>query len=166
MGGGPDKRQTTAADTLSSQAKGDQATSDTGKAVTQPFYTTEATEGTPYYQDQVDATSGATARAFAPARAALQRRVGAQVGLPSGFKEGAVADLDEAQAGAFDDQAMNAQREKFAARNQGAAGLNPLGWSAKASGDNQSVMNANLRKPGMAGLLGGVAGGLASAIPF
>jgi hypothetical protein len=135
-----------------------------------PFYANRAANGLPYYTNMVDSTSGSTAQAFAPARAALNRRLGAQPGLPSGFREGARSDLDEAQAQAFDQTALGAQAAQEQAKQAGVAGLaqvnNPLPYYSGALGANQSVMNANLRAPGWGGVAGGAAGGLASAIPF
>ncbi len=174
MGGGPSKQQSTAAtntlDTANKlRSQGDIAQGITSNVVS-PFYQDRATNGLPYYNNLVDATSGTVAQAFAPARAAQNRRLGAQPGLPSGFKEGAKADLDEAQAGAYDQGAVQAQQMQEQAKQQGIAGLagvnNPLPYYSGALGGDQSVMNANLRRPGWQGILGGAAGGLASAIPF
>lgn len=174
MGGGPDKRQTTAADSTAAlsgklSSQGDKAQAITSNVVS-PFYQDRATNGLPYYNNLVDATSGTVAQAFAPARAAQDRRLGVQPGLPSGFKEGARADLDEAQAGAFDQGAIQAQQMQEEAKQRGIQGLadvnNPMPYYSGAMGGNQAIMNANLRKPGLGGVLGGVAGGLASAIPF
>ena len=135
-----------------------------------PFYQDRATNGLPYYQNLIDQTSGTSAQAFAPARAALNRRLGAQPGLPSGFREGATRDLDEAQAQNFDQGLVGAQAAQEEAKQRGIQGLaevnNPMPYYSGAMGGNQAVMNANLRKPGWGGVLGGVAGGLASAIPF
>lgn len=174
MGGGPTGQQQQAATSTLNLAGGLKGLGDKAQSITSnvvsPFYQDRATNGLPYYSNLVDAQSGTNAQAFAPARAALNRRLGAQPGLPSGFKEGANQDLDEAQAQSFDQQAVGAQAAQEEAKQRGISGLaqvnNPMPYYSGAMGGNQAVMNANLRKPGWGGVLGGVAGGLASAIPF
>lgn len=139
-----------------------------------PFYTSQMNNGLPYYNNLVDAQSGNTARAFAPAKAQLERTLGQNANaLPSGFATGARTDLAAEQARQFDQGLQGAQAQQFAARQGGAAGLvgqqqaaNPLGYAGAAGQGYGSVMNAPLARPGLAGLLGGIGGGLASAIPF
>lgn len=174
MGGGPSKQQSQAATNTLDLAGGLRRQGDVAQGITSnvvsPFYQSRAENGLPYYNNLVDANSGTVAQAFAPARAAQNRRLGTQPGLPSGFKEGARADLDEAQAQAFDQTAIGAQQAQEEAKQRGIEGLsavnNPLPYYSGAEGGYQSVMNANLRRPGWQGVLGGAAGGLASAIPF
>lgn len=121
-----------------------------------------------------DAMSGNTAQAFAPAKAQLERSLGQNANaLPSGFATGARSDLAAQQGRAFDQSLQGAQGANLQAKQQGAAGLlgqaqiaNPTAYSGQATAGNQAVMNAPLAKPGLSGLLGGLAGGMASAIPF
>lgn len=143
------------------------------QAKVNPFYTSRMQNGLPYMNALTDSAGGTTARAFAPARAQLMRSLGSQQGLPSGFREGAISDFNEGQGQAFDQQLQGALGANEQAKQAGASGLlgqaqisNPTGYFSGAMGGNQSIMNAPLQRPGMAGVLGGLAGGLASAIPF
>jgi len=139
-----------------------------------PFYTSRMTNGLPYYNALTDAQGGITAQAFAPARAALARQTGGfGPGLPNGFATQAMNDLNEDQARAFDQNLVSAMGANEQAKEAGASGLigqaqiaNPTGYYGAAMGGNQSLMNAPLQRPGVSGILGGVASGLASAIPF
>jgi hypothetical protein len=181
VGGGPSKQQQAAADSQTAlnnqlgQTYGKQeAFSEAQQNKVNPFYTNMMNNGLPYQANMLDATSGNTARAFAPAKAQLEQQLGQNANaLPSGFATGARTDLASNQARAFDQQLQGAQDANFQAKQQGAAGLmgqqqlaNPLGYSGQASQGNNAIMNAPLAKPGLGGLLGGIAGGLASAIPF
>lgn len=138
-----------------------------------PFYTSRMQNGLPYMNALTDSAGGTTAQAFAPARAQLMRSLGSQQGLPSGFREQAISDFNEGQGQAFDQNLISALNANEQAKQAGASGLlgqaqiaNPQGYFGAAMGGNQSIMNAPLQKPGLSGLLGGVAGGLASAVPF
>jgi len=138
-----------------------------------PFYTQRMQNGLPYFNQLTDAQSGLNARAFAPARQQLMQRLGTQQGLPSGFRNQAMTDLDSQQAQSFDQQLLQGQQMQEQAKQGGAAGImgqaqiaNPTGYFGGAMQGNQSIMQAPLQKPGLQGLLGGVAGGLASAVPF
>lgn len=180
MGGGPSKAQNNAANAQANLAnqQGQAAQQALGFVQEQqnkvnPFYTNMMQKGLPYFNQMTDAASGTTARAFAPARANLYRQLGSQQGLPSGFRQQSMTDLDTQQAQAFDQQLQGALGANFGAQQAGASGLlgqaqiaNPQSFFQGAAGANQSIMQAPLQKPGLGGLLGGVAGGLASAIPF
>jgi hypothetical protein len=138
-----------------------------------PFYTSRMQNGLPYMNQLTDASSGLTAQAFAPARQQLLQRLGTQQGLPSGFREQALTDLDTQQARAFDQQLLGGLQANEQAKQAGASGLlgqaqiaNPQGYFSGAGQANASIMNAPLQSPSFAGILGGVAGGLASRIPF
>lgn len=130
--------------------------------------------GLPYYANLTDAASGNTARAFAPARQQLEQQLGQQRNmLPSGFAMQARSDLAAQQARAFDANLQGAQGANEAAKQAGASGMlgqaqiaNPYGYAQTATQGNASIMNAPLASPGLGGLLGGMASGLASAIPF
>lgn len=180
MGGGPSAAQNRAAASQANLADtqaqaGNQALQfvQNQQAKVNPFYTSRMEGGLPYMNQITDASSGLTARAFAPARQQLLQRLGTQQGLPSGFRTGALTDLDTSQARAFDDQLLQGLGANEQAKQAGASGLlgqaqlaNPQSFFAGAGGANQSIMQAPLQKPGLGGLLGGIAGGLASSIPF
>lgn len=138
-----------------------------------PFYTSRMQNGLPYMNALTDSAGGTTAQAFAPGRAALMRSLGSQQGLPSGFREQALSDFNEGQGQAFDQNIIGALGANEQAKQAGASGLlgqaqiaNPQGYFGQALGGNQSIMGAPLQRPGMTGVLGGLAGGLASAVPF
>lgn len=181
MGGGPSSEQKNAANAQTAlsnqlgQTFGRQeAFSEAQQNKVNPFYTDTMKNGLPYYSQLTDSAGGDTAQAFAPARAQLEKTLGQNPNaLPSGFATGARTDLASQQGRAFDQSLQGAQGANFQAKQQGAAGLigqaqvaNPTAYSGQALSGNQSVMNAPLAKPGIGGLLGGMAGGLASAIPF
>jgi len=180
MGGGPTSAQNNAANAqanLTNQLSGTYGRQEqfleNQQNKVNPFYTSRMNNGLPYFNQLTDASSGLVARSFAPARQQLLQRLGTQQGLPSGFRNQALTDLDSQQARAFDDQLMQGLQAQESAKQGGAAGLmgqaqiaNPTAYSGQAIGGNASIMNAPLQKPGIGGLLGGVAGGLASAIPF
>jgi hypothetical protein len=161
-----------------------------------PLYAQVAQQGMPNYNNMVDAASGNTAQAFAPAKAGLEQQLGQSANaLPSGFAQQARTDLASQQGRAFDQQLQGAQQQNFQAKmgatgaqlgaqqagaagqyglqQAGAGGLlgqaqiaNPLGYAGAAQQGNNSIMQAPLASPGLAGLLGGIGGGLASALPF
>lgn len=180
MGGGPSAQQKQAASAqanLSNQLGGiagqQQNFFNQQQQAVQPFYQNEMQNGLPYMNQMTDAASGLTARSFAPARAQLYQQLGSQQGLPSGYKDQALTDLNTQQAQAFDQQLLGGLQQNYQAKQQGAQGLlgqaqmsNPLGYYGGAMGANQSIMQAPLQQPGLGGLLGGVAGGLASRIPM
>ena len=174
MGGGPSREQKNAAQAqanlsnqLGSTAAQEQQFKEAQQNKVNPFYTGMMNNGLPYYNALTDAQSGVTAQAFAPARAQLMRSMGAQAGLPNGFRQQALTDLDSQQARAFDANLQSAMGQNFAAKQAGASGLlgqaqiaNPLGYYSGALQGNQSIMQAPLARPGIAGVLGGLAGGV------
>ena len=180
MGGGPSSEQKNAAQSqanLTNQLAGiggrQEQFLEAQQNKVNPFYTSRMQNGLPYFNQMTDASSGLNARAFAPARQALMQRLGTQQGLPSGFANQAMTDLDSQQAQGFDQQLLQGMQMQEQAKQGGAAGLmgqaqiaNPTGYFGGAMQGNQSIMQAPLQRPGLGGLLGGVAGGLASAIPF
>lgn len=175
-GGGPSSEQKAAAasqanltNQLAGVANRQQNFFEQQQNAVNPFYTQRMQSGLPYFNQLTDAASGTTARAFAPARQQLLQRLGTQQGLPSGFREGALTDLDTQQARAFDQNLQGALGAQEQAKQAGASGLlgqaqiaNPQGYYGAAMGGNQSILQAPLQRPGLGGLLGGVAGGLAS----
>ncbi len=181
MGGGPSQQQKDAAtaqtnldNTLGKAFSQEQQFKDAQQQKANPFYTGLMNNGLPYQANLTDAAGGNTARAFAPARAQLEKSLGQNANsLPSGFATGARSDLAANQARAFDQQLGGVQGANLQAKQQGAAGIlgqaqiaNPTAYSGQAISGNQSIMNAPLASPGLGGLLGGLAGGLASALPF
>jgi hypothetical protein len=180
MGGGPTQQQKDAAtaqtNLANTEAQAANRALDFQEAQqnkVNPFYTSRMQNGLPYMAALTDSAGGTTAQAFQPGRAALMRSIGSQQGLPDGFKEQAISDFNEGQGQAFDQNIMGALAANEQAKQAGAAGLlgqaqiaNPQGFFQGAAGANQSIMQAPLQRPGLQGLIGGVAGGLASAIPF
>lgn len=177
MGGGPSQAQNNAAQSqanlttqLGKTADKQETFLEAQQNKVNPFYTSRMQTGLPYQAQALDAAGGTAARAFAPQRADLLRRMGGSSGLPSGFKEQALTDLNSNQARQHDQDLLSGLGANDQAKQAGAAGLlgqaqiaNPQGYYQGALGGNSSIMSANLRKPGIAGLLGGLAGGAASA---
>lgn len=179
MGGGPSPEQTSAA--ASQRRLTDQSIriADQMNAREQdqynqikPYAFDRLKNGLPFFNQLTDFAGGTNARAFAPGRAQLIRRLGPQ-SLPSGFREEALDDYENARRRAFDANLAqnlfaNEQSKSEAARlitgQQQVA--NPIGWTQAGMQGNQSIMQAPLAKPGLGGLIGGIAGGVASAIPF
>jgi hypothetical protein len=177
MGGGPSSEQKAAA---ASQANLTNQLGDTAKQQEQffekqqnavnPFYTSRMQGGLPYYGALTDAQSGINAQAFAPARANLYRQLGSQPGLPNGFRQQALTDLDSQQARSYDQNLVGTLAAQEQAKQAGAAGLigqaqiaNPMGYYSGALQGNQSILQAPLQRPGLAGVLGGLASGAGSA---
>jgi hypothetical protein len=176
-GGGPSKQQRDAAQSqanltnqLGATANRQEQFMESQQNKVNPFYTSRMNNGLPYFNQFTDAQSGLTARAFAPARQQLLQRLGTQQGLPSGFRNQALTDLDSQQARAFDDQLQTGLGLNEQAKQLGASGLmgqaqiaNPLGYYGGALSGNESIMKAPLAKPGLGGLLGNVFGSFAGA---
>ena len=93
----------------------------------QPFYSDLMTKGLPFFNQLVDYGQGTTARAIAPQRAALNRRL-AQAGLSPNSPQALQQTSDfNAQAGrGFDDQMRQSLFANEAAKMQGAQGLGQL----------------------------------------
>ncbi len=181
MGGGPSSTQKAAQQQQLSNAQqeGQLANQSGGKfnalyGQTQPFYTSEMTNGLPFYNNLTDFTSGTTAQAYAPAKAAFLRQSSTMGALPSGSKAAGMNDINEAQAKTFDSNLVNNMFAQQQAKQQGAAGLaglmqtvNPAafygGSSSAAQSASQPLQPAF--NPWM-GVLGGAVQGAASAIPF
>jgi len=181
MGGGPSQEQKNAAQSqanLNNQLSGDFGQQyqfqQQQQQAANPFYKSLMNNGLPYYANLTDAMAGNTAQAFAPAKAQLNAQLGQGANaLPSGFATQARTDLAAQQGRAFDQSLQGAQGANLQARQQGASGLlgqaqiaNPTAYSGQALQGGQSIMQAPLASPGLAGLLGGLGGGLASALGF
>lgn len=172
-GGGPSAAQNRAVDSqtainqrLADVAAQNENYTEAQRNKTTPFYSNMMTNGPGYFNAEMDAGSGINARAYAPAEAAMERSLGASNGLPSGYRDQARTDFNEARAQGFDQNITSALADKQAAQERGAAGLmgeaqqaNPLGYYQGASQGNGSIINANLRKPGIGGVIGGLVGG-------
>jgi hypothetical protein len=181
MGGGASATQKAAQQQqlTNAQQEGGLAASSAGKfnsleGAVSPFYANEMTSGLPFYNDLTDFTSGTTAQAYNPAKAAFLRTQGTQGALPSGSKAAGMNDINEAQAKTFDSNLTNNMFANWQAKQQGAAGtaglmqaVNPAafygGSSSAAGGASQPLQPAY--NPWM-GVLGGAVQGASSAIPF
>lgn len=180
MGGGPSQSQKDAAARQAELSKQEAQIAGQRNAreneqwnTIKPYAYDRLNNGLPFYDQLTDAASGTTAKAFAPTRAALQRQLSLYGDLPSGYKDQMLADLDTQQARAFDDQLVNNMLLNENAKSEAARLItgqqqiaNPLGFYGAAGQSNQSIMQAPLQSAGIGGLLGGIAGGAASAIPF
>jgi hypothetical protein len=177
LGGGPSSEEKRAAasnaalsDKLGVVADREQAFKEAQQGKVNPFYTNLMTQGPEYTNAALDYSSGTNARAFAPERANLMRRIGSYTGLPSGYRDQAISDFEENRAQGYDQNLGAILADRQAAKERGASGLigqaqvaNPLGYYQGAMQGNQSILSANLRKPGLAGTIGGLVGGAASA---
>lgn len=177
-GGGPSPEQRNAAnsqakltDTLGGVMNRQEGYFEKAQDATRPFFTNRMNQGLPYYNNMVDSASGITAQAFAPARAQMERSLGSQQGLPNGFAQGARNDFNERQGQAFGGLLLDAQSQNEQAKRFGAAGISGMGqqnlaaFGTSAQGalqGNNSIMQAPLQKPGVAGLIGGLASGAMS----
>ena len=179
MGGGPSQEQKNAAQAqanLSNQTA--QTAADQTKFMESqeqkidPFATSRLNSGLPFYNSLTDYSNGTTAAAYAPGRAAILRKYDTMSGLPSGMKDQTLADYDANEARAFDQNQVNNMLLNEQSK-QGAAALltgqeqisNPVGYTSAAMQGNQSIMQAPLQTPGIAGLLGGLAQGVISKLP-
>jgi hypothetical protein len=176
-GGGPSPEQRAAAASqatlntkLGNQADQNQASVNENMAAIKPYAMSRLNNGLPFFPALTDNLNGVLARSYQPARAANERRLASFGNLPSGFAEQSRRDLDTSQARDYDSQLvqnllMNEQSKSDASRvltNQ-AQVLNPLGYFSGAQQGNNTILQAPLQRPGLAGLLGGFAGGAAKA---
>lgn len=179
-GGGPSSEQKAAA---ASQAAATNQAAQTSKdmlniyknqyAKIEPFATSRMNNGLPFFPALTDFAKGTTAQAYAPAYSALNKRMSSMGALPSGFRTQALSDLDASKARSFDQNLVNNLLLNETAKNNAAAMLvnqqqlsNPLGWSGAVTQGNSALMNAPLANSGLGGILGGIAGGAMSALPF
>lgn len=176
-GGGPSSEQKQAAasqanltNQLATVAGQNETYTEAQRNKTTPFYTNLMNEGPDYTNQALDFAGGTNARAFAPEKADLVRRLGMTNGLPSGSREQSLTDFGEKRATAYDGMLMSILADRQAGRERGAAGImgeaqqaNPLGYYQGAMSGNQSIMQAPLQRPGMSGLIGGILGAGATA---
>jgi hypothetical protein len=112
-------------------------------AIQTPFIKSRVEGGLPFMKDALDFTGGTNARAFAPARAALIRRMGRSGSLlPSGFREQALTDFEASRARGFDDNIMNLLFANEATKGNAAGLANPLGFYGGAGSGYNSVVSA------------------------
>jgi hypothetical protein len=139
-----------------------------------PFYQNEMTNGLPFYNSLTDFTSGTTAQAFNPAKAAFLRTQGTMGALPSGSKAAGMNDINENQAKTFDSGLVNSMFAQQQAKQQGAAGTaglmqayNPAAFygGSSSAGSSASQPLQPAYNPWM-GVLGGAVQGATSKIPF
>lgn len=181
MGGGPSSAQKAAQkQTLqNAQQEGQLANQSADKfnslyGQVSPFYTAEQNNGLPFYNNLTDFSSGTTAQAYNPAKAAFLRQSSTMGPLPSGFKAGGLNDINEAQAHDFDSSLVNNMFANYQAKQAGAAGntglmqvVNPAafyGGSTSAAGSGMQPLQPQANPT--LGLVGGIAGAAASHIPF
>lgn len=140
----------------------------------QPFYSSEMTNGLPFYNNLTDFTSGTVAQAYNPAKANFLRSTSTMGALPSGFKSAGMNDINEAEGKTFDSSLVNNMMANFATKQGGAAGLaglmqavNPAAFYGGSSASAGSAMQPlqPQANPWM-GVLGGAVQGASSAIPF
>jgi hypothetical protein len=175
MGGGPDQRQISAANREAQIAQQQNAIAQQRNAreneifgLVKPYYLSRMNNGLPFMNAMTDYEGGTNARSFIPERNQLLTKLNRQGNmLPSGFREGVMADFDARRAQGFDDRMKNLLLLNETAKNNAAQAMtgqqqlaNPLGWFQGASQSNNSIMQAPLQSPGMGGMLGGIAGGV------
>lgn len=179
MSGGPSKETKNAASAQTALAKQSADTSkemlgmykDSMNKIT-PFATDRLNNGTPYFNALTDFSSAQNAKAWAPGVGDVNRRFANFGDSPSGMREQALGDLEANRARSFDANLTNNLATNEATKNNAAALLtnqqqlaNPLGWNNNAmQGYGSVATNPQLKSGGIGGLLGGIAGGAASAM--
>ena len=140
------------------------------QAKVNPFATQRLAQGLPFFNALTDFQGGINARAFAPERANLSRRLAGAGDLPSGFREQSLADFEARRAQGFDRNLVGAMSANDQAKQQAASLLlgqaqiaNPLGYFTGASQANVGLLGNPLQQGGgPGGILGGILGGAAS----
>lgn len=174
-GGGPDqtqKNQEQAQANLTNEeaaaAQRAEAFKEAQQAKVNPFYGNLMDHGPEYTPALLDYEGGVNARAFAPEKANLIRRLDMSTGLPSGYRDQALTDFEEKRAAGYDAGLTGILADRQAARERGAAGLmgqaqvaDPTALYSGATQGNQVIFGAP-RKPGFAGTLGALIGAGAS----
>jgi hypothetical protein len=171
-GGGPSQEQKQAASAqrnLSDQEAASGALRDTREQdqynTVKPFLYSRLMSGDPYTGLRLDQAGGLNARSYQPAFAGLNRNLSSfGSALPSGFATQARTDLASQQARDYDSQLQGALGQDEQARLNAVAGItgqqqiaNPAAFYGLANQGNNSIMQAPLQSPGLAGVLGGVA---------
>lgn len=176
-GGGPSPEQKAAAasqanltNQLGTTAAKQEQFSEAQQNKVNPFYTGLMQNGDPNFNAQTDNARGVLGQAYQPARANLEKRLAGYGNLPSGYADQARTDLNTSQAHDYDQQLTGMLANNLAQKQAGASGLlgqaqiaNPQSYYQGALQGNQSIMQAPLARPGIAGVLGGLAGSAAQA---
>lgn len=168
MCGGPSSQQKQAAASQQQISAANEALGQEAMATALPFYTTEATSGLPYFNQEAQYSTSTLGKQIAQARARQKSRLAGFGGaLPSGFAESSDRDLALGGAEAFDSNMLNLLAQQQAAKQAGAAGAAGIGGSAfgTAAGANQSIMQAPLQNNFWSNLVSGIVQG-AGNIPF
>jgi hypothetical protein len=174
LGGGPDatqKKQEEAQANLTNQeaaaAERAQAFKEKQQERVNPFFGNLMDNGPEYSPALLDYEGGVNARAFAPEKANLVRRLGSDTGLPSGYRDQALTDFEERRAAGYDSGLTNIFTDRQAAKERGASGLlgqaqlaDPTSLYSGATAGTNAIFNAP-RSPGLAGTLGALLGGAA-----
>lgn len=181
MGGGPSGNQQASANqvTQNAQQEGQLAQSvqpqflaNANKAGA--FYGNEMTNGLPFFGSLQDFNAGTTAQAFNPAKANFLRTASTMGSLPSGFKAAGMNDIQNAEAGQFDQNTVNNLMAQQQAKQQGAQGvagvaqmLNPAAfYGGSTSAGNAGMQPLQPAYNPWLGVVGGAVQGAASKIPF
>lgn len=170
-GGGPDSTQKQAeanqakytADEAAAAARAQKFKEDQ-QARVNPFYGNLMDNGPEYTNSLLDYEGGTNARAFAPEKANLIRRLDMSTGLPSGSRDQALTDFEEKRATGYDAGLTGILADRQAARERGAAGLlgqaqlaDPSALYSGATAGTNAIFGAP-RKQGFAGTLGALIG--------
>lgn len=124
-----------------------------------PFITSRINNGLPYTKAALDYSSGTMARAAAPGRAELNRKMaGYGNDLPSGFKTSQIANYDANVARGFDDSALNVLGMDEASRQAAAGMSSPLPYFGGAQQGYGQVIGAP-KIAGNSSFWGGILGG-------
>lgn len=177
-GGGPSDEEKQAAasqlktaDTLNNIAQGNQAQQQKIFDAIKPFGTSRMNAGLPFFNSLTDFASGTNARAFAPAKANLNRGLQRANASPMARLQ-ANTDFDMQRARGFDSALTSNLFANEQAKQQGAqilsgqAGqLNPLGYYQATQQGYNPQQYSGMRSPGAMGLVGGLAEGALSKVP-
>lgn len=178
LGGGPSdeekaaaKAETKNADTVSNIANSNNAQQQEIFHTIKPFGTSRMNNGLPFFNSLTDFASGVNARAFAPAKANLNRGLFAAHASPMARLQ-ANTDFDMQRARGFDSGLTSNLFGNEQAKQQGAQilsgqanQLNPLGYFQTAGQGYNPQMYSGLRSPGMGGMIGGLVEGGLSKVP-
>jgi hypothetical protein len=170
-GGGPsataqaaEKAQANLANTSATNSADALAFQKAQMALVQPYAQGLMQKGASWMPALQDFNSAQNAAAWAPAQSALNRRLSSFSSLPGGYANQAQTDLAAARSHSFDQNLFYGLQQNEASKFGGAQLLtnqaqlvNPQGWTGQAVAGNNSAINAPTA-PGLASVLGGVAG--------
>lgn len=175
-GGGPSKAQQAAAasqtnltNKLADTADREEAFKEKQQDYVNPFFLQRLKFGDPNIPTLTDYAGPTNAAAYAPARANILRQF-SKSALPSGSKDAILANFENERAHGFDQSLSGLLDANEKAKQAAASGLlgqaqiaDPVAYYQGALSGNSSIMNANLRKPGIAGTVGALTGGALAA---